>query len=137
MAVPCLRAVCLAVGFGAHSLVSGVRDAAAPAVPHAPVTATTTIPVTTTPPAPAPDRRTISIAAVGDTMLGSTPQLPPSPGTYLAAMRADLRGDIVFGNLEGTLTDATTSKCKPKVRTASRSGCRRSSRPICAPPGSR
>src|SRR5690242_9882430 len=47
--------------------------------------------VTTTPPAPAPDRRTISIAAVGDTMLGSTPQLPPSPGTYLAAMRADLR----------------------------------------------
>jgi len=92
MAVPCLCAVSLAVGFGAHSLVSGVRDAAAPAVPHAPVTATTTIPVTTTPPAPAPDRRTISIAAVGDTMLGSPPQLPPSPGTYLAAMRADLRG---------------------------------------------
>ena len=116
MAVPCLCAVSLAVGYGAHSLVSGARDAAAPAVPHAPVTATTAIPVTTTTPAPAPDRRTISIAAVGDTMLGSTPQLPPSPGTYLAAMRADLHGDIVFGNLEGTLTDATTSKCKPKVK---------------------
>jgi len=49
-------------------------------------------------------------------MLGSTPELPPSPGTYLAAMRADLRGDIVFGNLEGTLTDATTSKCKPRAK---------------------
>ena len=83
---------------------------------HTTVTVTTTTPVTTTPPAPPPDRRTISIAAVGDTMLGSTPQLPPSPGTYLAAMRADLQGDIVFGNLEGTLTDATTSKCKPKAK---------------------
>jgi poly-gamma-glutamate capsule biosynthesis protein CapA/YwtB (metallophosphatase superfamily) len=31
-------------------------------------------------------------------------------------MRAELRGDIVFGNLEGTLTDATTSKCKPKAK---------------------
>jgi poly-gamma-glutamate capsule biosynthesis protein CapA/YwtB (metallophosphatase superfamily) len=71
---------------------------------------------TTTTTAPPPDPRTISIAAVGDTMLGSAPQLPPSPSTYLAAMRADLRADIVFGNLEGTLTDATTSKCRPKAK---------------------
>jgi poly-gamma-glutamate capsule biosynthesis protein CapA/YwtB (metallophosphatase superfamily) len=44
-------------------------------------------------------------------MLGTTPTLPPSPGTYLARMRAALSGDVVFGNLEGTLTDATASKC--------------------------
>ena len=115
-AVLCLCAGCLAAGYGAHSLVSGGREAAAPPLSHTTVTVTTTTPVTTTPPAPKPDRRTISIAAVGDTMLGSTPELPPSPGTYLAAMRADLRGDIVFGNLEGTLTDATTSKCKPRAK---------------------
>ncbi len=44
-------------------------------------------------------------------MLGITPTLAPSPGTYLGRMRAALTGDVVFGNLEGTLTDATASKC--------------------------
>jgi hypothetical protein len=56
----------------------------------------------------------VTIAAVGDTMLGNTPDLPPDPGTYLGAVRRELdRGaQIVFGNLEGTLTTAATSKCK-------------------------
>jgi poly-gamma-glutamate capsule biosynthesis protein CapA/YwtB (metallophosphatase superfamily) len=77
---------------------------------------TTTVTVTKTSPppkpSPPPDRRTLSVAAVGDTMLGSTPALPPSPSAYLAAMHAELQGDIVFGNLEGTLTDiASTPKC--------------------------
>ncbi|HEV2377729.1 MAG TPA: CapA family protein [Streptosporangiaceae bacterium] len=55
----------------------------------------------------------VTIAAVGDTMLGSTPDLPPDPGKYLAAVDRKLtRGaQIVFGNLEGTLTTATASKC--------------------------
>jgi hypothetical protein len=55
----------------------------------------------------------VTIAAVGDTMLGNTPDLPPHPGRYLAAVRRELtRGaQIVFGNLEGTLTTATGSKC--------------------------
>jgi hypothetical protein len=55
----------------------------------------------------------VTIAAVGDTMLGSTPDLPPDPGTYLAAVGRELtRGaQIVFGNLEGTLTTAAGSKC--------------------------
>jgi poly-gamma-glutamate capsule biosynthesis protein CapA/YwtB (metallophosphatase superfamily) len=113
-AVLCLCAVSLAAGYGAHTLVSGGGDTAAPAQrpPTTTVTVTTTSPATT----PLPDPRTVSIAAVGDTMLGSTPALPPSPSAYLAAMHADLQGDIVFGNLEGTLTDATTSKCKPKAK---------------------
>lgn len=57
----------------------------------------------------------VTIAAVGDTMLGNTPQLPPDPGSYLAAVEPVLaRGaQIVFGNLEGTLTTATASKCGP------------------------
>ncbi len=56
----------------------------------------------------------VSIAAVGDTMLGNTPDLPPQPGTYLAPVKRELaRGaQIVVGNLEGTLTTATASKCK-------------------------
>jgi hypothetical protein len=55
----------------------------------------------------------VTIAAVGDTMLGSTPGLPPDPQGYLGAVRRELdRGaQIVFGNLEGTLTTATASKC--------------------------
>jgi poly-gamma-glutamate capsule biosynthesis protein CapA/YwtB (metallophosphatase superfamily) len=111
-----LCAASLAAGYGAHAFVSGPRDSAAPA----PGTPTTTVTVTTSspqpPPSPSPEARTLSIAAVGDTMLGSTPDLPPSPSAYLAAVHADLQGDIVFGNLEGTLTDATTSKCKPKAK---------------------
>jgi poly-gamma-glutamate capsule biosynthesis protein CapA/YwtB (metallophosphatase superfamily) len=55
----------------------------------------------------------VTIAAVGDTMLGSTPDLPPDPGRYLGPVRRELtRGaQIVFGNLEGTLTTATAGKC--------------------------
>jgi poly-gamma-glutamate capsule biosynthesis protein CapA/YwtB (metallophosphatase superfamily) len=64
----------------------------------------------TEPPSEAP-HGTVTIAAVGDTMLGMTPTLPASPDTYLSRMRPALTGDVVFGNLEGTLTDATASKC--------------------------
>jgi poly-gamma-glutamate capsule biosynthesis protein CapA/YwtB (metallophosphatase superfamily) len=57
----------------------------------------------------------VTIAAVGDTMLGDTPDLPPDPGTYLDAVEPvlDRGAQIVFGNLEGTLTTATASKCGP------------------------
>ena len=48
-------------------------------------------------------------------MLGNTPDLPPDPGTYLEAVEPvlDRGAQIVFGNLEGTLTTATASKCGP------------------------
>jgi Bacterial capsule synthesis protein PGA_cap len=68
-------------------------------------------PSTSPPPTTQAPHGTVTIAAVGDTMLGITPTLAPSPGTYLGRMRAALTGDVVFGNLEGTLTDATASKC--------------------------
>ena len=57
----------------------------------------------------------VTIAAVGDTMLGNTPSLPPAPGTYLKAVAPILDRDaqIVFGNLEGTFTTATAGKCGP------------------------
>ena len=54
----------------------------------------------------------VSIAAVGDTMLGNMPDLPADPGRYLDPVRRDLdSAQIVFGNLEGTLTTAGTTKC--------------------------
>ncbi len=54
----------------------------------------------------------VTVAAVGDTMLGNAPELPARPGTYLDRVKGRLRGDVVFGNLEGTLTDVTASpKC--------------------------
>ncbi|MDP9093444.1 MAG: CapA family protein [Actinomycetota bacterium] len=54
----------------------------------------------------------VTITAVGDTMLGNTPELPPKPGTYLDPVKPQLTGaQIVFGNLEGTLTTSTVGKC--------------------------
>jgi len=112
------------------SLGQSPRETAAPAAATAPVAATA--PAAVTAPAalaaggavsaaiagpalvtsPAPPA-TVTITAVGDTMLGSTPDLPPSPGTYLSAVKPLLtRGaQVVFGNLEGTLTTATSGKC--------------------------
>jgi hypothetical protein len=63
-------------------------------------------------PAAQGDAGGITIAAVGDTMLGNTPELPPEPSTYLDPAKEDLTGDVVFGNLEGTLTEVAESpKC--------------------------
>ena len=58
----------------------------------------------------------MTLTAVGDMMLGNTPDLPPDPGTYFQAVKPELKNgaQIVFGNLEGTLTTATTSKCGSK-----------------------
>jgi capsule synthesis protein PGA_cap len=62
---------------------------------------------------PTPAAASVTIAAVGDTMLGDTPDLPPDPGTYLKAVEPllDQGAGIVFGNLEGTFTSATAGKC--------------------------
>jgi poly-gamma-glutamate capsule biosynthesis protein CapA/YwtB (metallophosphatase superfamily) len=62
---------------------------------------------------PTPTGGGVSIAAVGDTMLGNTPELPPEPATYLDPVKGELKGDVVFGNLEGTLTEVGESpKCE-------------------------
>ncbi len=56
----------------------------------------------------------VTISAVGDIVMGSTPRLPPDGGRgFFSAVAADLPADIVLGNLEGTLTTATGSKCGP------------------------
>jgi poly-gamma-glutamate capsule biosynthesis protein CapA/YwtB (metallophosphatase superfamily) len=58
---------------------------------------------------------TVTVAAVGDTAFGITPTLPPDPASYLSPVQGELKGDVVFGNLEGTLTDVSESpKCGPE-----------------------
>jgi len=72
-------------------------------------------------PAPAAQATTIRIAAVGDIMMGTTfPEeiLPPEDGaTLFRAATPLLAGfDVVFGNLEGALTDVEKSPKCPKPR---------------------
>ncbi len=57
----------------------------------------------------------MTIAAVGDIVMGSTPKLPPAAGrTFFDDVETDLAADVVLGNLEGTLTNATgPRKCAP------------------------
>jgi poly-gamma-glutamate capsule biosynthesis protein CapA/YwtB (metallophosphatase superfamily) len=62
----------------------------------------------------------VTFAAVGDTMLGNSPELPADPGSYLDHVKGQLSGDVVFGNLEGTLTDVSDS---PKCGGAPSSDC--------------
>lgn len=58
--------------------------------------------------------QTISFAAVGDVAMGITPTLPPEPAAYFDPIEPDLKADVVFANLEGTLTDVSESpKCGP------------------------
>jgi hypothetical protein len=68
--------------------------------------------------------RTIRVAAVGDIMMGTTfpePILPPEDGATLFRSVAPLLAgnDVVLGNLEGPLTDASLSpKCPTPRRDA-------------------
>jgi len=74
-------------------------------------TSSTTSSTTTSTTVPASPPPTVTIAAVGDTELGNTPTLPSDPSAYLLPIEHALAAPIVFGNLEGTMTTATTSKC--------------------------
>src|SRR5262245_39803206 len=56
----------------------------------------------------------VTIAATGDIVMGSTPNLPPDGGrSFFSDVEADLAGDVVLGNLEGTLSTGGSSKCGP------------------------
>lgn len=72
---------------------------------------------TTTTPVVKTTRRTIpagvvTIAATGDIVMGSTPNMPSDGGrTFFDQVQTDLAGDVVLGNLEGTLSVGGGSKC--------------------------
>ncbi len=106
-------------GLAALAVVSACSAAGAPAA-ISPTSAAATVHVSLTDPAASPRASapggSVTITAVGDTMLGDAPDLPPDPAAYLSAVEPILApgSQIVFGNLEGTLTTATASKCGPK-----------------------
>ncbi len=54
----------------------------------------------------------VAIVATGDIVMGSTPNLPPDGGrSFFSDVQTDLAGDVVIGNLEGTLSTGGSSKC--------------------------
>jgi len=60
----------------------------------------------------APPSAEVTIAAVGDIVMGSTPNLPPDGGaSFFSDVDGELEGDVVLGNLEGTLSTGSSSKC--------------------------
>lgn len=100
VATPLVLAALAAVGYANVQHPTNTTTTSLVAASTTSTTTTTAAPVAT-------------IAAVGDTELGNTPQLPADPAAYLAPVVPALAAPIVFANLEGTMTDATTSKCSP------------------------
>jgi hypothetical protein len=107
-----------ALGLTACSLsASSTATSTATSGSSAPASSATAGPATAHPAgtssSPAAAGGPVTIAAVGDMSLGNTPDLPPSPTTYLDPVKSELTtgAQIVFANLEGTLTTADSSKC--------------------------
>jgi hypothetical protein len=117
------RAVALLLAGAA--VVGGVAAARTGSGPHAAAAAgTTTAGATTAPATTAPTTSTsdtttrpagkpVSIDWVGDTVLGSSYGLPPDGGKHsMGGVSRELHAaDLTWGNLEETLSTATTSKC--------------------------
>jgi len=103
---------------------------------HKPTTAATSAAaVPPPPPSPAPTAAavadTVTISAVGDVIMGTAPgSLPPNAGKGMFdPVKTALQADVVMGNLETPLSEATgTVKCPaptkaPPASPAGRSGC--------------
>jgi poly-gamma-glutamate capsule biosynthesis protein CapA/YwtB (metallophosphatase superfamily) len=120
-----MRVIALIVRAGAVAVAAGflfslVIDGTDPPAPVAAQGASAA--VGTTKPKPKPTRApaakpkippgVVTIAATGDIVMGSTPNLPPDGGrSFFSEVQADLAGDVVLGNLEGTLSTGSGSKC--------------------------
>src|SRR6478736_5823095 len=68
-------------------------------------------PAASLPPATAKPTGTVTLSAVGDTMLGYAGTLAPDPDSYFDGVRPQITGDIRFANMEGVLTNLTSGKC--------------------------
>jgi poly-gamma-glutamate capsule biosynthesis protein CapA/YwtB (metallophosphatase superfamily) len=106
-------AICLAVILGIFALTSCETNTVK--------SEEIVLPTLTPTPAKSTDKEPITIAAVGDIMLGSTSIndtfLPPDDGADLLKEVTPIlsKADIAFGNLEGPMLEGgTTTKCSPK-----------------------
>ena len=105
-------AVAAAVAIMRFTGSSSEATAQAPGAPPPPGTGTETTPA----PAPAPpakDATPVRVTTVGDIVMGSLPYgLPPDGGrSFFSGVDQYLVGDVVLGNLEGTLATGGASKC--------------------------
>jgi poly-gamma-glutamate capsule biosynthesis protein CapA/YwtB (metallophosphatase superfamily) len=67
---------------------------------------------TSTPVARPAPTGTFTFSAVGDVMMGSTPNLPADGGSrYFARIASSIHADVALANLEGTLSTGGFSKC--------------------------
>jgi hypothetical protein len=110
-------AVVLAIGFVVSLLVDGAPRPVAARASSAPSTSSIAKKATAVVRKAAVVRRAaptgiVTIAAVGDIVMGSTPNMPPDGGrTFFDGVQTDLAADVVLGNLEGTLSTGGSSKC--------------------------
>ena len=105
-------AVVVVAGFLFSLLVDGAPAPVAEQAQAAPKIAAVKKTVVVKKPARAVPAGVVTIAAVGDIVMGSTPNLPPAGGrSFFDGVETDLAGDVVLGNLEGTLSTGGSSKC--------------------------
>lgn len=105
-------AVVVVAGFLFSLLVDGAPAPVAEQAQAAPKIAAVKKNVVVKKPARAVPAGVVTIAAVGDIVMGSTPNLPPAGGrSFFDGVETDLAGDVVLGNLEGTLSTGGSSKC--------------------------
>lgn len=103
-------AVVVAAGFLFSLLIDGAP--VAEQIEAVPKAAAVQKPVAVKRAKPAAPTGIVTIAAVGDIVMGSTPNLPADGGrSFFDDVEADLAADIVLGNLEGTLSTGGSSKC--------------------------
>ena len=104
-------AVLAAVATAAIIRVTGSSSEATAQVPGAPPPPGASTGAAPAP--PVPDATPVRLAAVGDIVMGSLPYgLPPDGGrSFFSAVDQLLVGDVVLGNLEGTLATGGSSKC--------------------------
>lgn len=105
----------LALGRGGSSSPQSAQAATAPAgTPPPPATGATTGSTSTGAQPPNPQGAgTVTVSVVGDIVMG-TPEygLPPDGGaSFFSSVAPLIRADVALGNLEGTLTTTSGSKC--------------------------
>ena len=98
---------------GAFALRGGSEPTPAAASERTGTRATPPAPPGSPPPATPPRAGTVRITAVGDIVMGSPPYgLPPDGGaSFFDPVDRLIDGDVVLGNLEGTLATGGASKC--------------------------
>jgi len=110
-------AVVALAAFGLSFLVDGAQRPAAAPVPVDTVEPTQRPPVTPQVPRRPPTPVPITVVATGDIVLGSTPVVPPADGRgFFAEVQTDLAGDVVVGNLEGSLARGVAPRCADAIR---------------------